>query len=71
MMQKPVKSLRPWHMGTYLRVLSESFQMNTNMTGFKWFQKALHPFALDESSLSMGRVKIWSLVPIRLAEDRV
>ena len=26
-----------WHMGTYLRVLSESFPMNINMTGLKWF----------------------------------
>ena len=33
------KLLRPWHMGTYLRVLSESFPMNTNMAGFRWFSK--------------------------------
>ena len=26
-------------MGTHLRVLSESYQMNTNMTGFGWFSK--------------------------------
>ena len=26
------------------------------MTGFKWFSKTLHPCALDESSLSIGRV---------------
>ena len=26
------------------------------MTGFKCFQKSLHPCALDESSLSIGRV---------------
>ena len=44
-------------MGTHLRVLSESFQMNTNMTGFGWFiRKSLHPCALDKSSLSIGRV---------------
>ena len=24
-------------MGTHLRVLSESFPMNTNLTGFRWF----------------------------------
>ena len=29
--------------------------MNTNMTGFRWFY--LHPYALDESSLSIDRVK--------------
>ena len=31
--------------------------MNTNMTGFRWYQKSLHPYAIDESSLSIGRVK--------------
>ena len=30
--------------------------MNTNMTGFIWFSEALHSCALDESSLSIGRV---------------
>ena len=29
--------LKPWHMGSHLRVLSNSFLMNTNMTGFEWF----------------------------------
>ena len=33
------KCLKPWHMGTPLRVLSKSFPMNTNMTGFRWFSK--------------------------------
>ena len=26
-------------MGTHLRVLSESYQINTNMTGYRWFPK--------------------------------
>ena len=30
--------------------------MNTNMTGFRWFQKYLRPRALGKSSLSIGRV---------------
>ena len=30
---------KPWLMGTQLRVLSQSFLMNTNMTGFRWFFK--------------------------------
>ena len=30
--------------------------MNTNMTGFRWFSNILRPCALDESSLSIGRV---------------
>ena len=33
------KCLKPLHMGTHLRVLSESYPMNTNMTGFRWFSK--------------------------------
>ena len=36
-MQKTRKWLRHRHMGTPLRVLSESYSMNANMTGFKWF----------------------------------
>ena len=27
-------------MGTHLRVLSESYPMSTNMTGFGWFSKS-------------------------------
>ena len=33
------KWMKPWHMGTHLRVLSDSYPMNTNMTGFRWFSK--------------------------------
>ena len=36
-----------------LRVFSESYQINTNMTGFKWFSKIF----VSKSSLSIGRVK--------------
>ena len=39
--KKPEKLLKPWQMGTYLRVLGESFQMNTKTTGFQWFFKNL------------------------------
>ena len=44
-------------MGTPLRVLGESFPINTNMTGFGWFLKCLCPCALDKHSLSIERVK--------------
>ena len=37
--KKPEKSLKPWHIGTHMKVLSESYQVNTNMTGFRWFSK--------------------------------
>ena len=33
------KRPKPWHMGTHLRVLIESYPMNTNMAGFKCFSK--------------------------------
>ena len=35
------KLLKPWHMGTYMRVLRESNPMNTNMAGFGWYSKIL------------------------------
>ena len=44
-------------MGTHLRVLSESYPMNTNMTGLRCFSKSLRPCTLDKCSLSIGRVK--------------
>ena len=47
-------------MGTLLRVLSESYPMNTNMTGYRWFSK-IFPFLflkMDESSLSIRSVKM-------------
>ena len=42
------KCLKSWHMGTHLRVLSESYPMNTNMIGFRWFSKIF-------ASLCFGR----------------
>ena len=39
MCKNPEKLLKPWHMGTHLIVLCESFLMNTNKTGFQWFSK--------------------------------
>ena len=46
-------------MGTHLRILSEGYLVKTNMTGFRTldgYPKSLHPCALDESSLGIGRV---------------
>ena len=42
--------------GTHLRVLSESYPMNTNMTEFRWFSKVFASFALNDGSLSIGMV---------------
>ena len=45
-------------MGTHLRVLNESYPMNTNMTGFRRFSKNLCACAVEESSFSIGRVNL-------------
>ena len=37
--KNPEKWQKPWQMGTHLKVLSESYQMNTNMTWFRGFPK--------------------------------
>ena len=37
--KKIEKWLKPWQMGTHLRVLGESSPMNTNMTGLRLFSK--------------------------------
>ena len=39
-------------MGTHLRVLSESYAMNTNMTGFRWFSKIIHALVSSHKVLS-------------------
>ena len=58
MWKKQKNDWKLWEIGTHLRVLSESYPMNTKMTGFRGFQKSLHPYALDKSSLSIERVKM-------------
>ena len=40
--KKLEKWLEPWNMGTHMRVLSESYPMNTNMTGLDGFLKSLY-----------------------------
>ena len=46
-------------MGTHLRVLNESYPMNTNMTGFKLFFKNLIILVhwMKVYSLSIGRLR--------------
>ena len=44
------------HGYSFWRVLSESYPMNTNITGFKCFFFRIRPCALYENSLSVGRV---------------
>ena len=52
---KPEKWLKPWHMGTHLRV--RAIQWIPTWQGLNAFQKSLHPCPLEESSLSIERVK--------------
>ena len=37
--KKPEKWPKPWQMGTHMKVLGESFPINANMAGFRWFSK--------------------------------
>ena len=43
-------------MGNQIRVLSESYLMNTNMTGFRWFSNIFASLCFGRNSLSIGRV---------------
>ena len=45
--KKSEKWLKPWQMGTHLKVLGESFPMNTNMTGFRWSSKYFASLRLE------------------------
>ena len=57
-----MSELKPWHMGTHLRVLKECYPMITNITGLRWFSRIVGSLFLDKSSLSNGRVNGVSLV---------
>ena len=41
----PEKLQKPWHMGTHLEVLNESYSMNTNIARFRWFSKIFASFS--------------------------
>ena len=67
----PEKWLKPWQMGTHLRVLSKSVLMDTNKTGFRWFSKIFASLCfgqkktsalegLSMNGLKMIREKCWS-----------
>ena len=48
-------------MGTHLRVLSESYPMNTNKTGFRWFSKIAFAL-LTNVALALGELTLMLLV---------
>ena len=52
--KKPQKCLKPWHMGTHLRVLGKSHLMNTKVTRLGWLSKILHPLVLWTKVVVLG-----------------
>ena len=57
------KLVKPWQMGTLLRVLIESYPMNTNVAGIRWFSKTFVSLCFGwKHPASIGRVKLWSKV---------
>ena len=63
MIKKTGKWLKPWHLCTRPRILSESYPMNTNMTGFRWLQKYLHPCYLNIGRVNLLTGNLYKLVP--------
>ena len=57
--KKTWKCLKPLQMGTHLKVLSESFPMNTNMTGFRWFSKIFASLCHHWTSLCQELTPPW------------
>ena len=59
--EKAEKWLKPWHLGTHLRVLRQrAIKWTPTWQGLGGFQKSLHMYALGESSLSIERVKYYA-----------
>ena len=56
-------------MGTHLRVLSKSYPMNTNMTGFRWFSKIFSSLCLMDENI-LGRVIILVLWAVSIFLQR-
>ena len=53
-------------MNTHLRLLRESYLINTNMTGYDGFQKYVCPCAMDKVQfLSIGMVNITICQPFK------
>ena len=50
--------------GTHLKVLDESYPMNTNMTGFRWFSKNICVFVLLAKVVS-ALEGLWEIVKLQ------
>ena len=69
MMQTTENWLKPWQRGTHLRG-QELFNENLGTRqGLDGFQKSLRPYALDESSLSIGKVKPGIHCPFHMSHN--
>ena len=68
--KKSEKWLKPRHMGTYLRVHSESYPMNTTMTGLRWFSKIFAFLSLVTSALELKPLSTINLILIFFFENR-
>ena len=54
-------------MGAHMGELSESFQMNTNMTGFKWFSKIIRVLWTKVASALEGLIQnVWNIIYMAL-----
>ena len=58
--KKPEKRLKPWQMGTHLRVLSESHIMIANTAGFRWFSKLRHKYPQHWKGLTLSMLILLS-----------
>ena len=68
--KEPEKWLKPWHMGTHLRVLSESYPVNTNITRFRWFSTIVGFLTVlwtKEASAMEGLMEIWMIMRLILS----
>ena len=55
-------------MGAHMGELSESFQMNTNITGFKWFSKIIRVLWTKVASALEGLIQnVWNIHGINLS----
>ena len=62
--------MKPWHMGTHLRVLSKSYPMNTNMIGLRWFSKEfVYVLELMQCQDTMITIVLHKLTEIALLKE--
>ena len=58
-------------MGTPIRVLSENFPMNTNMTGFSWSSKNSDKYGISTLKMAMALDRKWFILTFNTAREIV